>query len=72
MDIADHRPTMRAPRKSQLTPERLLLLVALTLLIVGAVWLSQRPATDTAAISRSWLGALPSLGLPLVHALLHR
>ncbi|HLP09229.1 MAG TPA: hypothetical protein VK178_13775 [Opitutaceae bacterium] len=65
---------MRAPRnfRPRISPERLLLLVALTLFVAGALWIAHRPTCETASISRSWLGALPSLGLPLVHALLHR
>jgi hypothetical protein len=74
MDNREPLPTMRPPRenKSRISPERLLLLVAFAVFLTGAVWLSHRSKCEVAGISRSWLGALPSLGLPLVYTLLRR
>ncbi len=48
----------------------MLLLGALSLFVVGAVWVAQGTGGSGCAGKASWLGALPNLGLPLFYTLL--
>lgn len=48
--------------------ELLLLLGALGLFVVGSGWIALR-AREERPQPRSWVGALPTVGLPLLHSL---
>ncbi len=62
-------PRRRRPR---LTLEHALFFATCALLVAGSAWVARSPAPGGAAEGGSWVGSLPSLGLPLVRTILSR
>ncbi len=65
---------MRPPRQPRyrFTREHLLLLGAVGLFAVGAVWVARDRGGSGCPAKSAWVGALPNLGLPLFYTLLSR